>query len=82
MNLTSLKQSLTHHESSPNNIRTEYVNLGTPPRRERRVLFAELSSQGGRSTPTPLLFPTIDDAYRITHKEGRRTDYLNLFTWR
>ena len=49
MSLTSPKQSLKHHESSPHNIRTKYVNLRTPLRRERRVLFAELSSQGGRS---------------------------------
>ena len=43
------------------------------PRRERRVLFAELSSQGGRSTPTPLLFPTVVDAYCIAH--ARQTSF-------
>ena len=63
MNLTSLKQSLKHHESSPNSIRTKYVNLRTPPRR-------------GRSTPIPLLFPTIIDAYRIAR--ARQTSFWSV----
>ena len=73
MNLTSLKQSFKRQESSPDNIHTKYVNLRTPPRRERRVLFAELSSHGARSTPTALLISTIIDAYRITR--ARQTSF-------
>ena len=33
------------------------MNLRTPPRREYHVLFAEFSSQSGRSTPTSLQSP-------------------------
>ena len=55
----SLKQSLKHLESSPNNIHAKYVNLRTPLRRERRVLFAELGSRGGRSTPTHCRLPLL-----------------------
>ena len=56
-NLMSLKQSF----KTPRvvNIHTKYVNLRTPLRRERRVLFAELSSRGGRSTPTHCRFPLL-----------------------
>ena len=35
-----------------NNVPIKHVNLRTAPRREYRMLFAEFSSQGGRSTPT------------------------------
>ena len=51
------------------------MNLRTPPRRERRVLFAELSNQGGRSAPTQLFFPTIIDAYRINR--ARQTSIIS-----
>ena len=52
-NRVTLKQSLKHQESLP----TKHVNLRTPPRREYRMLFAEFSSRGGRSTPTSLQSP-------------------------
>ena len=42
MNLTSLNKAFKHRQSSPNNIHTKYMNLRTPARRERLVLFAEL----------------------------------------
>ena len=56
-NRDTLKHSLKHHESPPENTRTKHVNLRTPPRREYHVLFAEFSSQGGRSTSTSLQSP-------------------------
>ena len=58
----SLKQSLKHHQLSPNNYTRQHVYLRTPPRREHRMIFAEIDSQGGRSTPTSLQstpFPSL-----------------------
>ena len=81
MNLTSLKQNLKCHESSPSCFSTAYMNLRAPPRRERCMLFAELSSQGGRSTPTPLLFPTVVDAYCIAHARLKQALVRDLWMW-
>ena len=52
--VTKAKLNITSRHQ--NNIRTNHVTLRTP-RREYRMLFAEFSSQGGRSTPTSLQSP-------------------------
>ena len=60
------EQSLKHHQSSPNSIHTKYVNLRIPPRRERRVLFAELQQSRWAINSNP----TVVSHYyrRIPHR--------------
>ena len=56
-NRNTLKQSLNITSRHQNNVPTKHVNIRTTPLREYRLLFAEFSSQGGRSTPTSLQSP-------------------------
>ena len=51
------KQSLNITSRHQDDVPTKHVNLHTPPWREYCMLFAEFSSQGGRSTPTSLQSP-------------------------
>ena len=60
-----MKQSFIHHQLSPNNCTRQHVYLRTPPRREHRMLFAEIGSQSQRSTPTSL--PSIPFSSRMQH---------------
>ena len=80
--LTSPKQSLKHHQLSPNNYTRQHVYLRTPPRREHRMLFAEIDSQGGRSTPTSLQSTPFSSQHTTSFALAQQAVVRDLWIWR
>ena len=80
--LTSLKQSLKHHQLPPNNYTRQHVYLRTPPRREHRMLFAEIGSQGGRSTPTSLQSTPFSSLHATSFALAQQAVVRDLWIWR
>ena len=80
--LTSQKQSLKHHQLSPNKYTRQHVYLRTLLRREHRMLFAEIDSQGGRSTPTSLQSTPFSSLHATSFALAQQAVVRDLWIWR
>ena len=80
--LTSLKQSLKHHETSPNNIRTEYVNLRKKKKKEKRKKHKNMKVPRGAGVPDSCLKISILVGKTMFKKKERGKHNILRCAWR